>query len=60
MPAEPIDGTVKASTAKAVLVQQGKREVWVPRSVIENGDELTKGDNDIRVESWFAEKEGLA
>lgn len=32
---------------------------WLARVLIEGGDELDKGDTDIRVADWLATKEGL-
>lgn len=32
---------------------------WIPRSVCDGGSILEKGDTDIVVQEWFAEKEGL-
>lgn len=58
---EPITGEVIRTTLLAVLVRDDAGdEVWVPRSVCEDGDSLEKGDTDVRVEPWFAEKEGMA
>lgn len=55
-----LDGyRVARTTAKAVLLAKGDFEVWVPRSVCEDGDELDMGDTDICVAEWFAEREGL-
>lgn len=48
-------------TDRAVLLTQGDdREVWVPRSVCEDGDSLDVGDTDICVSRWFAEREELS
>lgn len=58
---ESIDGEVIRTTERAVLVRcPDKREVWVPRSVCLDGDMIEEGDTDLEVETWFAEKEGLA
>lgn len=39
-----------------------QQEVWVPKSVIEDADDISFGDSDIEVEvaEWFTEKEGIA
>jgi hypothetical protein len=53
------------TTEKAVLCEfydpkDGAFEKWVPRSVIEDGDQLEEGLNqDIEVAGWFATKEGI-
>ena len=63
MPDITLDGVdrVIRTTQAAVLVRfKNLKEVWIPRSVCECGDELSKGDTDIVVQGWFAEKEGLA
>jgi len=54
---------VKATTAKAVLVDVGGDEEWVPRSVIvepEDGEGLERGDGDLDLYllRWFADKKG--
>lgn len=53
---------VVAETDLALCFSIDGEEVWVPKSVIEDGDSISKGDEDLKVEvaSWFAEKEGLA
>jgi hypothetical protein len=58
---EAIGGEVVKTTDAAVLVdlKDGSDQKWVPRSVCEDGDSLEEGDDDLRVEKWFAEKEGL-
>lgn len=33
---------------------------WIPRSIIENGDEIKVGDDELSIARWWAEKEGLA
>lgn len=54
--------TVMARTDKALLVDDGCREVWVPRSMIT--DHSPDTDNDLAITSiflpeWFATKVGL-
>jgi hypothetical protein len=63
---ETLDGYyVDALTKKAVGLRHkgspivGRDPIWVPRSVIENGDEIEKGETDICVAEWFVRKEGL-
>lgn len=47
-------------TEMAVLCEVDGDEVWIPRSVIEDGEDLETGDTgDIEVAEWFAIKEGL-
>lgn len=58
---EWIDVTVVADTAKAVLLSNGKREAWIPRSqIIDEEEPLLKG-TETRVEMpvWLLEKSGL-
>lgn len=54
---------VNATTADAVLLDLGDGEcpVWIPRSVIEDGDAIQDGDgpDDLEVKTWFLKKEGL-
>ncbi len=50
------------TTEKAVLVfeEDNERELWIPRSVIEDGESVEEDEDlDLNVESWFCEKEGL-
>lgn len=55
------NGTVKKATDKAILftMEDSKQEVWIPRSVIEDGDELEEDEIDqtIFVKEWFADRE---
>ena len=39
-----LDVEVRRSTEKAVLLSDGEREFWCPRSVVPNGDDLANGD----------------
>lgn len=51
---------IKRATDLAVLAEIGGSEYWIPRSVIEDGDDLDEGDfGEINVAEWFAQKEGL-
>ena len=60
-----IDCMFVRSTLKAVLIDIGGDEFWVPRSCIHGGDEiripsLDSGDEvTLKIFQWFAEKEGL-
>lgn len=61
---DEISGTIAAVTDKAILVEVGSRgEHWIPRSVIEDGEEINEDDIgedlEFMVESWFVDKEGL-
>jgi hypothetical protein len=54
---------VKA-TDLAVAIDTGDEElawlVWLPRSVVEGGEDMEEGgEYEISVKSWFAKKEGL-
>jgi len=39
-----------------------QQEIWVPKSVIEDADDISVGDSDVEIEiaEWFTEKEGIA
>jgi hypothetical protein len=59
---------VVRTTERAVLIvfdvkspsgEEDEVELWVPRSVCEEGDGLDEGDKDIRVKRWFVEKNDL-
>jgi len=50
----------KHQTEDAVLIFDGDRNCWIPKSCIENGDIMEFELNTIiSVEEWFAKKEGL-
>lgn len=44
------------------VLDDDRERVWVPKSVIEDADDITVGDEDLEVNvaEWFAEKEGLS
>lgn len=44
-----------------LLLLDDDDEHWVPKSVIEDADDITTGDTDLEVQvaEWFCEKEGL-
>ena len=54
-PTTAVKGVVRRTSDKAVLFKPASGAVgfWVPRSVIENGDRIDKGDTDIRIETWW-------
>lgn len=57
-----IDVTVKARTEKALLVYDGKTEVWIPRSMISDYSPDTCEDFEITslfLPEWFATEKGL-
>jgi hypothetical protein len=56
---DPIDGEVILTTDAAVLIEtpDGK-ERWVPRSCCEDGNDLDEGDDDIRIATWWLDREG--
>ena len=61
---DEVSGTLAAVSDKAILVDVGSRgEHWIPRSVIEDGDDYKEDDIgedlEFMVESWFVDKEGL-
>lgn len=51
------------TTDLAVLVKYHNNELWVPKSVIDDGDSLDELDVgselDIDIKDWFCEKEGI-
>lgn len=59
-----LDGyRVDAVTDKALGLQRGpwssRRLTWVPRSVVQSGDKIVKGETEIYVRQWFVQKEDL-
>ena len=47
-------------TDDAVLIFDGDRDCWIPKSCIEYGQLIDyESNNIINVEEWFAKKEGL-
>lgn len=58
-----IDATIKVVREKAILIDDGDGPTWVPRSVIQNIDELDLDNpetlQELKVAEWFAEKEHL-
>ena len=62
MPDDYIDlayDAIIARTEKAILFLIGDEERWVPKSLIEDPDELEEGGGDVSIQFWFVEKEGL-
>lgn len=58
---ETLSGDITKVTMKAILFfGDWGQEVWIPLSVIEDGEDLEEEDNaDIHVETWWLKKEGL-
>lgn len=58
---EWIDVSVTAETDKAVLLNNGKDEAWIPRSQIVDEEEPLRKGVETRVELpvWLLEKSGL-
>lgn len=58
---ETLHVDVEFVTMKSIkVVNEEFGEVFIPISVIEDGDMIEEGhDQDINVEAWFCEKEGL-
>lgn len=54
-----IDCEVIAETADALLVSDGKQEVWIPRSQISDQSEDKGKVTSIFISEWFADKKGL-
>lgn len=58
--AELTQARVKAETELAILVAYGHADYWIPRSLVEDGDDIHKGfRGTVMVELWFAEKEHI-
>jgi hypothetical protein len=54
-----VDHVIK-TTPMAILVRfNNMSEVWMPRSVVECGEDIQVGETDVVVRDWFAEREGL-
>lgn len=51
--------TVIRTTDDAVLVEKQGTETWLPRSAMQDGDAIDRGDTDIAVAKWKAEREDL-
>jgi hypothetical protein len=58
---EWIDVTVIAATDKAVLLNNGKDEAWIPRSqIVDEEEALAKGvATRVEIPVWLLEKAGL-
>lgn len=57
----PVD--IRHTTEDAILVSDGDREVWIPKSLVESPeiDELIVGASiDLVIPDWLATREGLA
>lgn len=58
-----IDLEIVTITDDAILTDDGDDEYWIPRSQIEDGEEIDWGDIGktltLNIAEWFAEKEGL-
>jgi hypothetical protein len=53
---------VEHETDLALLLVIDGEEVWCPKSVVEDVDEVSKGDEDVElnIAEWWCEREGLA
>jgi len=57
-----LDGyEVVFATVKALRIRKDgtSTDLWVPRAHVMDGDTLDKGDTDIVVAKWVADREGL-
>ena len=56
-----VEATVVIETPAAILIDCDGSKVWVPKSVLADDSEVQvqEGAVTLRVEEWFAEKEGL-
>lgn len=46
-------------TEKAVRIDDGKEIVWVPKSQIEEADDLDEDTKSITIPEWLAQEKGL-
>lgn len=55
------DGELGRVGDSGSVLNEGEK-LWIPKSVIEDADDIAVGDEDLEVNvaEWFAEKEGLA
>ncbi len=57
---EYIEGEVIRTTDDAVLLAiPSLDDIWVPRSLIQDGDEIKFGDVGMRIVEWFCDKNSL-
>lgn len=56
----PVDCVVLKLTESAVLLGTDLGEIWVPKSLCEGADEIDEGDEEVRIQRWRAEQDGLA
>lgn len=56
-----LEGKCVAATSKAVCVQAGNEEIWLPRSCVHDGDEIERGDDvaGLFVREWIANEKDL-
>jgi len=54
-----IDVEVVAETPKAMLITDGKKEVWIPRSQIKDYSEESGKVTSIFLTEWMATEKGL-
>lgn len=54
-----IDCRIVHSTAKAVKIDDGKVIEWVPKSAIEEEDDLDENTKSITIPEWMAKEKGF-
>lgn len=56
-----VTADIRNVTDRAVLIFDGKREVWVPRSQIEDPEEFHRGEVGVEIlmTEWIAREKGL-
>lgn len=56
-----ITADIRAVTDRAVLIWDGDREVWIPKSQIEDPQEFHRGETGIEIlmTEWCAREKGL-
>ena len=58
-PPVEIAGALCHNTDKAILLSDGEKDIWVPKSQITGQNLNQDGHGTIMVKEWFAKKEGL-
>ena len=57
---DTISVTVIAISGKAIKITDGAQEEWIPKTLIEDAEDLILGEvTDISVQEWFLKEKGL-
>lgn len=54
-----IQGVVKHETARAILLDTGDEEVWIPKSQVLGQEEIEDGITELQIPEWLAMDKGL-